>query len=215
MITLNSVFGKILCINRDSRTDRWENVERQCKKFNIALERFRAHEASNCLVDGKPNANYACTASHRGCLELISHHPEWGTTLVLEDDFQIVHEEFLDMFDSMWSDVPEDFDWVWLGAGYAEDPIERVNGSVIRAGRLMTTSSYAITHKMARKIAPLISHVGPIDSLYGGWQREAKTYVLSPRLMIQADGWSDLAENYSRNHNSMLDRAHEDRLDCV
>ena len=208
MNTLNSVFTKILCINRTARTDRWANVEKQCKKYGITLERFEAHEASDCLVNSKPNANYACTSSHRGVLELICHN-KWPLTLILEDDFQIVDESFCEMFDAMWPDVPADFDWVWLGAGYAEAPLARVNGSIIRAGRLLTTSSYAITYKMARKIAPHVHSVGPIDSLYGGWQREAKTYVLSPRLFVQADGWSDLAENYSRNSNSMLDNFHE------
>ncbi len=208
MNTLNSVFEKILCINRNARTDRWLNVKRQCTKFGIKLDRYEAHEAENCLVDGKPNANKACTASHRGCLELQCFFG-WPTMLVLEDDFEIVDEAFLEMFDSMWGDVPNDWDWIWLGAGYGEAPISRVNGSVIRAGRLLTTSSYAIKLHMARKIAPEISGVGPIDSLYGGWQREAKTYVLSPRLMIQAPGMSDLTGQYSINGNSMLDTHHE------
>ncbi len=208
MHTLNSVFEKIICINRTPRTDRWASVEAQCKKFGIKLDRFEAHEATNCVLDGKPNGNMGCTSSHRGCMELQCFH-RWETMLVLEDDFQIIDEAFVEMFDSMWPDVPKDWDWFWLGAGYAEDPIARVNGSVIRAGRLLTTSSYAIKLPMARKIAPWICGVGPIDSLYGGWQREHKTYVFSPRLMVQADGMSDLTGQYSRNSNSMLDTHHE------
>ena len=212
MNTLNSVFDKILCINRKSRRDRRESVVRQCEQFGIKLDWFEAHEADNCLVGGKPNGNFGCTASHRGCLELQCFH-RWKTMLVLEDDFQIVHDDFVSMFDSMWPDIPEDWDFVFLGAGYAEDPIARVNDSVIRAGRLLTTSSYAITCAMARKIAPHIYGSSAIDSLYFGWQREAKTYVFSPRLMVQADGVSDLTGQFSRNSNSMLDTAHENRLD--
>lgn len=206
MITLNSVFDKIICINRTARTDRWANVQRQCEKFGITLDRFEAHEGT--MSDGSFNGNHGCTASHRGVLELICHN-KWPLTLVLEDDFQIVDESFCEMFAEMWPEVPADFDWIWLGAGYAEDPIARVNGSVIRAGRLLTTSSYGITYKMARKIAPHVSGVGPIDSLYGSWQREAVTLVLSPRLMVQADGMSDLTGQFSRNSNSMTDIFHE------
>lgn len=212
MTTLAQYFsGHIICINRSARKDRWDNCVAQAKKFDFPIIRYEAHDMAQCLVGGQPNGNMACTASHRGVLELILHHG-WKRTLVLEDDFQIVDEAFPEMFDSMISEVPDDWDFLFLGAGYAEPPIARINGSVIRAGRLLTTSSYGITYDMARRIAPYVSGVGPIDSLYGGWQREFKTYILSPRLMVQADGWSDLANNFSRNSNSMLDRAHEEMV---
>jgi GR25 family glycosyltransferase involved in LPS biosynthesis len=208
MHTLNSVFDKIICINRAARTDRWQNVQRQCEKFGIELERFDAHDLNDCRVNGKPNGNFACTSSHRGVLELICHY-RWPLTLVLEDDFQIVDEAFPEMFDAMWPEVPTDLDWIFLGAGYAEDPIARVSECVIRAGRLLTTSSYGITYRMARRIAPHVFGVGPIDTLFGGWQRESKTYVFNPRLMVQADGMSDLTGEYSRNRMSMQDTHHE------
>lgn len=208
MHTINSVFEKVLVINRNSRTDRIAHITEQCNKFGIVWERFEAHEKDNCLVNGIPSGNFACTSSHRGCLELQCHH-KWASMLVLEDDNHIADESFCEMFDAMWPDVPADYDFLYLGAGYAEEPIARVNGSVIRAGRLLTTSSYAITLKMARKIAPHIYGSSAIDSLYMGWHREAKTYIFSPRLMYQADGYSDLAENYSRNVNSMTDSFHE------
>lgn len=208
MKTLNTYFDKILVINRAARMDRLANVRRQCEKFGITLERFEAHDMADCLVDGKPNGNFACTASHRGVLELICHH-RWQRTLILEDDFQIVDESFPEMFDSMIGEVPDDWDFLFLGGGYGEAPIARVNGSVIRAGRMLTTSSYGITYAMARKIAPNLFGVGPVDSAISGWHREAKTYVLSPRLMVQADGMSDLTGEYSRNKNSMLDTHHE------
>lgn len=207
VITLNNYFQKIYVINLSRRADRWMNVERQCKKFGITVDRFAAYDGV-LGADGKVSGNAGCTSSHRAVLELIAH-ARIERALVLEDDFEIVDEAFLEMFDSMIRDVPEDWDFLFLGAGYAEDPIARVNGSVIRASRLLTTSSYGITWRMARKMAPYISGVGPIDSLYGGWQREAKTYILSPRLMVQAPGMSDLTGQHSINSNSMLDTFHE------
>lgn len=207
MITLNDYFQKIIWIGSVNRPDRAAAMETQLAKFKITAERFEAHWKP---VDhtGKASGNFGCTASHRGVLELICHF-KWPRTLVLEDDAAFVEDSWPEQFESMIGEVPADWDFLFLGAGYAEDPIARVSGSVIRAGRLLTTSSYGITLAMARKIAPHISGVGPIDSLYGGWQREAKTYVFSPRLMIQADGMSDLTGQYSRNSNSMLDTHHE------
>lgn len=214
MITLNDYFEWIVCINRTARIDRWANVMTQCEKFKITMDRFEAHEATDCIVNGIPNANAGCTASHRSILGAICLHG-YKRTLVLEDDWEIspeVGDAFPEMFDSMIREVPGDWDFLYLGAGYAEDAISRINGSVVRAGRLLTTSSYGITAAMARRMAPSISGVGPIDSLYGSWHRESKTYILDPRLMIQADGLSDLTGQYSRNRNSMLDTAHATKL---
>ncbi len=211
MITLNDYFDRVVWIGSIHRQDRASQMEAMLAKFKIKADRFEAHWKPIDHASGQPSGNFGCTSSHRGVLELICHHG-WKRTLIMEDDAAIspqIGDAFPDTFDSMVRDVPDDWSFLFLGAGYAEDPIGRINGSVIRAGRLLTTSSYGITLEMARKIAPHIFGVGPIDSLYGGWQREAKTYVFSPRLMIQADGWSDLANNFSRNSNSMLDTHHE------
>lgn len=207
MINLNDYFDHVVWIGSIHRPDRAAAMEAQLAKFKIVAERFEAHWKP---IDhtGKPSGNFGCTSSHRGVLELICHHG-WKRTLVLEDDAAFVDDSWPEQFDAMIREVPDDWDWLFLGAGYAENPIARVNGSVIRAGRLLTTSSYGITLAMARKIAPHVYGTGPVDSLFGGWQREAKTYVFSPRLMIQADGMSDLTGQYSRNSNSMLDTHHE------
>lgn len=207
MITLNDYFSKVIWIGSVNRPDRAAAMLAQLAKFKIVAERFEAHWKP---IDhtGKPNANFGCTSSHRGVLELICHN-KWARTLVLEDDAEFVGESWPDQFDAMIAECPAAWDFLFLGAGYAEDPIARINGSFIRAGRMLTTSSFGVTYEMARKIAPHVYGIGPIDSLLGGWQREAMTLVFSPRLCVQADSYSDLAENFSRNRNSMLDTHHE------
>ncbi len=210
MITLNSFFDKVLWIGSVHRPDRAELMEAQFARFKIKAERF---EAVWKPIDhlGKPNGNLGCTSSHRGVLDLICRR-RWDKTLVLEDDAQFVDDSWPEQFDAMVPEVPDDWQFFFLGAGYAEDPIARVSGSVIRAGALMTTSSYGIRLTMARRMAPHISGIGPIDSLYHQWQRKYPTYIFSPRLMVQRPGWSDLQECESNNAMSMLDRAHEERL---
>lgn len=211
MITINTFFDRVIWIGSPGkRPDRAGEMLRQLHKFGIEATRFEAHWKP---IDhlGKPNGNLGCTSSHRGVLELICHH-RWESTLVLEDDAQFVDDSWPEQFDAMVREVPKDWQFLFLGAGYAEDPIARVSDAVIRAGALMTTSSYGIRYEMARRMAPHISGIGPIDSLYHGWQRKYPTYIFSPRLMVQRAGYSDLQECDSNNGMSMLDRAHEERL---
>ncbi len=109
----------------------------------------------------------------------------------------------------MIPEIPEHWDMLYLGGHYGEPPIARVSPHVIQCGRMLTTSSYGITAQMARKMAPYISGVGPIDSLYGGFHRDNRCLILSPRLMIQRPSFSDLQEREMSNSDCMLDESHE------
>lgn len=210
MITLNSFFDRVYWVGSVNRPDRAALMEEQLAHYGIVAERF---EAVWKPVDhlGKPNGNMGCTASHRAVLDLIVRHG-WRQALVLEDDAQFIEDTWPEQFDAMIGEVPDDWQMLFLGAGYAEDPIARVSGSVIRAGALMTTSSYGIRLEMARRMAPHISGIGPIDSLYHDWQRKFPTYIFSPRLMDQRPGYSDLCERENDSGPSMRDTAHENRF---
>lgn len=213
MNILNRYFTKIMWIGSVNRPDRSAQMEAQLDKYEIAAERFEAHWKP---IDhlGNPNANFGCTSSHRGVLELICHN-RWKRTLVLEDDSVFVEDSWQEQFEAMIPDIPEAWDFLFLGASFAEAPKCRVNGSIIRTNGMMTTSSYGISLSMARKMAPHLSGIGPVDSLMQQWQRDNVSLILSPRLMVQGPGMSDLTDRYSINSNSMLDRSHEDALDGV
>lgn len=210
MITVNSFFDQVVWIGSQQRPDRTAQMCEQFTKFGIEARRFEAHWKPLDHT-GKPNGNLGCTASHRGVMELICHHG-WARTLVLEDDAMILSDDFTDQFDAMIQDVPSDWDLLFLGAGYAEPPKRRVNGSIIETNGLMTTSSYGITLEMARRMAPHISGIGPIDSLFQQWQRAHHCYIFSPRLMVQRPSFSDLQEKPAENMTSMLDSRHEEML---
>lgn len=210
---LNDHFEKVICINLRRREDRWENVQKQCMEYGFEVERFDAYDSKTHPMDGKPNGNFGCTSSHRAVLELCAFH-KWKSCLILEDDFQIVDTSFNEMLEEMMKDVPP-YDMLYLGGHYGEQPVARVNSCVIRIGRMLTTSSYAVTWQFARKIAPYISGIGPIDSLYGGFHRANRCYIFSPRLMVQYPNVSDLQDRFMDNSQCMLDTGHESALDGV
>lgn len=199
--------GRLFCINCAHRTDRWEHAQAQFAKFGLTtVQRFDAH--TGVIVHDQVNNNAGCTASHRALLEIIAFN-RWPRAFIFEDDFEIIYEDFHDRWARYIKDVPADWDMIYLGAGYGEPPVARVSPHVIRAARLLTTSSYGITWQHARKIAPYISGIGPIDSLYGGFHRDARTYIFQPRLVVQYPNFSDLQGREMDNSQSMLDRAHE------
>jgi GR25 family glycosyltransferase involved in LPS biosynthesis len=203
-MTLNDYFDQIFCINLARRTDRMQAANEQAAEFGFTFTRFEAHDMPGW-------GNNGCTASHRGVLELICHHG-WKRTLILEDDFLIVYKDFNERFAAMIGEVPEDWRMLYLGGHYAENPRERVSEHVIRHGHMKTTSSYAVTLEQAREMAPHTFGVGPIDELYRVWHETKPCYILSPRLMAQFEGYSDL-ECLDVDHSMcMLNTTHENTV---
>ncbi len=207
MNPLNRYFTRIFVINRDARMDRWTECQAQFKMFGIEnVERFSAHEG--VIVDGRVNGNASCTASHRALMEVIAFH-RIVRPLILEDDFLITRGDFMESLALSLAEVPDDYDFLYLGGHYGEAPIARHSPRVIRCGRMLTTSSYSVPWTIARQIAPYLCGIGPIDSLLGGFHRERRSYIIQPRLFIQRPSYSDLQEREMSNAACMLDPTHE------
>jgi GR25 family glycosyltransferase involved in LPS biosynthesis len=210
MTTIEDYFDKILVINRAARTDRWQECEEEFRRFNLTkCERFDAYDHG--LIDGHIGGNGGATSSHRAVLDVIAYN-KWPRTLVLEDDFKIVHPDFHQRFNDMISEVPEDWQMLYLGGHYQEKPQSRVSKHVIRIGGMLTTSSYGITWQQARKMAPVIYGSGPIDCLYLKYNREDKCYIFQPRLMVQRDSYSDLQGRHMSNLDCMSNTTHENMV---
>lgn len=209
-MTIDEYFDRIFVINLARRGDRWQHCLEQFRKHDIRnFTRFEGY--AGVIHRDVVNGNCGCTASHRALLEILAYH-RWGRVLILEDDFEILHDDFRDRFAAMISEVPDDWDMLYLGGHYQEDAQSRVSEHVIRIGGMLTTSSYGITWRQARKMAPYVSGVGPIDSLYIGFNRADRCYIFQPRLMIQYPNYSDLQEKESDNSQCMQDCSHESRV---
>lgn len=249
---LNDYFDKVFVINLARRTDRWEACQEELAKHNIVAERHLGY-------DHPWHGNAGCTRAHRELLRKIANGT-WERVLVLEDDFHVltymdlVGGGFIDSgpvvktfvgapgrglherFDKMIVYVPSDWDVLYLGGGYGEDPIARVHKHVIRCGGMLTTSSYGITRRFARiwsdltdigclqaiaesdgpniyaaeeRDTPLGVYPGPIDSVFMRYAHDYHYYVFQPRLMIQGPGRSDLTGREESYLQSMVDCHHE------
>lgn len=204
-MNLNTYFDRIVLINMERRSDRRQQCEAQFHHFGCAqVTLFTAHDMPG-------NENSGCTASHRGVLELICHH-RWQHTLILEDDFEILHGDFNQRLEAMMPEVPGGYDMLYLGGGYGENPKRRVSPHLIEINHMKTTSSYAVSYDFARRVAPWIFGVGPIDELYLKWHLEGNCYIFDPRLMIQREGFSDIQQGVRNHGMSMLDMRHSETV---
>ncbi len=212
-------FDAVFVINLASRLDRWRSILRELETLGLNrgqppyLQRFNAYGG---LIDhnGKVNGNLGCTSSHRAVLELIAFN-RYDRALVLEDDTVIrpsVMGDLFRHFDAITQQLPPDWRMLYLGGSYGENPKRRHSSHLIETNAVMTTSSYVINWRHARRMAPDISGIGPIDSLYHKFNREPGCFMAYPRLFVQAPGYSDLTERQSENTTSMEDEAHEDML---
>lgn len=211
MSFFNDYFGgHVICINCAHRPDRKAHAEKEFERLGISpVIWFDGH--TEVVVDGRVSGNAGCTASHRGVLEIIAHN-RWERTMVFEDDFEVIYSDFHERFERFIAQLPADWNLFYLGGGYAEKPIRRVSPRVFQVAGMMTTSSYAITWQQARRMAPYVSGVGPIDSIFQGFNLNAPTYVMSPRAIVQYPNHSDLQEREMSNAASMMDKAMEPNL---
>jgi len=130
----------------------------------------------------------------------------------------VPHMALNERFDFMISQVPEDWDVLYLGGGYQSDPIARAAPNVIRNGGMLGTVAYAISRTFARVITESLdrehpspdSYPGAVDMVLTNFAREHRFYTLSPRLFVPRPGsMSDLCGEVGGFPYSMTDPAHE------
>jgi hypothetical protein len=230
---IETYFDKIFVITLKRRTDRLEHALGVLSDLGIEEGSIDIHYGPDRPLDheGKPNGNLGCTTAHRQVLDLIIEK-SIPRTLVLEDDFDIaftnpgqaslwmrnpnlgLRVDPQSVFAATVPQIPDDWDMLYLGRHFAEMPQKRVSPNLIRINRMLTTSSYGITCLMAKKMAPAIVGIGPIDNLYGGFHRENKCYCVDPTMFIQMPCHSDLREKFENYVGAMQSMDHIRALDA-
>jgi hypothetical protein len=215
MSRFTDYFDQIFVINLATREDRLAHFISEMLKIGVTRDQFSVFNGYLKPKDhnGIPSGNLGCTASHRALLEIIAWN-KWRRVLIFEDDAELIGkpEDFDRTWDALERNLPNEWDMLYLGGHYGEDVQGRVNRFVLRTGTMLTTSSYGVTWWMARKMAPYISGIGPIDSLYGGFHRENECFCIQPRLFAQYPNYSDLQDREMNNRLCMTDRRHESML---
>ena len=213
MNPLERICDKIIVIGLERRTDRRDAFNREMAQLGITShEWFNGYDKP--LDAGVPSGNKGCTESHRAVLDLIVHHG-WERVAVFEDDAMVRPDfrgQFNDLLVNSMAELPEEWKLCYLGAGYACNAKRRVSAHIIEINRMLTTSSFIITGKMAREMAPYISGVGPIDNLFHRFTEPGGSFCITPRLFIQRETKSDLTDQTVNYEGSMTDARHEEMM---
>lgn len=206
MSPLKRFFEHVIVISLVRRPDRRAHFAEEMKAIDLPYEVFDGIDA------GPDDGNRGCTASHRAVMGMIARNG-WKRCLVFEDD-ATVRDQFRASFNDEVAmplrEIPTDFDVVYLGGGYGDDPQGWHSKHLIRINAMKTTSSYGVSLKAARALYEYIpaDTCDGIDNFFSGWTPAHQCFITEPRFFYQYDNYSDLQKRKMSNQDSMENPDH-------
>lgn len=183
----NEFFEVIKYINLDKRTDRREMCESELERVGIKADRFEAYEGNN--------KHLAFCKSQWNCLNECKEK----SVLILEDD--VVFKN-VDHLPQALSELPSDWDVVYLGANINGTNLERFSGHLFRIRNSFTTHAVGYSSKMAKWIVENFSyHTDEYEKegliIYDEWlrvnvQQQFKCFLVYPMVAEQRVSYSDI-----------------------
>lgn len=199
-ITLNSFFDHIYCVNLDKRYDRWNDSQKEFKKYQIEnVERFSATDGEKI-----PSESYSSRMSGGDIGAFITHTRLFNNALsngyknflLLEDDVEF-KENFNTLFDVAVQEVPADWEILHFGGNHVFGEPVRFTDNVSIPTRTLATHAVAFSNSVYEKILDLIDDLQPADLIYSQNFYRFKSYEFNPPLAWQRAGWSDVTKSYS------------------
>lgn len=176
------------CINLKNRPERWQAVQKECKKLNLKVERYGAV---------KRTIGYqGCMASHIQLLQRIKHQ---GIFMIIEDDFKVIGTR--KQLDKSILELPDNWDMLYLGASFptTATPLVRYTDSLYRLqGGLCT---HAIMYNNQNRVAEFILNnlkQVHIDVVFMKQvQPKFNCYITYPMIATQQEGFSDIVNRHT------------------
>lgn len=196
-VTLDKVFPLKFCINLDRRPARWIAMQESFAKVGIAsVERLAAVDGKLTTVPEQLShlrpVDYACTLSH---LFAVKKALERGSpaVLIFEDDC-LFDPDFVEKFPIFISQVPDDWDMLFLGGYHFEPPVP-VSRNIVRAVMTLTTHAYVVRQRLYSEFIALNENPpAVVDRNNTLLQQQFNCYCFEPNLVGQLPGYSDLME---------------------
>lgn len=186
-------FEKIFCINLDHRTDRWNSVQEEFKKADIAgrVERFSAIKENDGHL-GVIKSN----------LELIkfAQNNNLNNFLVFEDDLKFVENE-IQKYLSLAIEQLKDLEWslFYLGAN-THSKLEQISSNLYRAKKCYTVHAMAYNKIVYNKVVEQYKNITEIRHhndildvfLSNEIQANNMCLLIYPLLATQKNDYSDI-----------------------
>ena len=175
---------KTRVVNLDSRPERWKKIPPEMDKIGITdYERFSAFE----------NGSAGSVKSHIEVLKNVS-----GNLLVCEDDVCFI-DQAREIFELAVSELPEDWDMLYLGANPKIPQIRHSDHLFKSEGGVHTNHAILYTEK-ARNYVFANYDYNTMD-YYDHWlfmvgQKVMNVFLVSPMIAWQSPGYSDCRRDY-------------------
>ena len=150
----NKLLENIYFINLDESKDRLKTMNETAKKHNLKFIRYPAFHGKKINIDDffknkkiifdyqKKPGDLGCALSHIYLWEkLIKKKHEY--VLILEDDV-ILDDNFIELFDKYYKQVPDDWDMIHLGSSWLKG--KKISENILKTNN--TIGSYAILYKL-------------------------------------------------------------------
>lgn len=210
-------FKHPVCVTLERRSDRWRDFIRQFEDpfyANWKPEKVlgvdgKAVGAPDWFLWGKKKkareGAFGCHESHVGIFKRALEEG-WENVLIFEDDC-VLKDNFRDQLNRALSELPEDWDFFYLGGQNVERHIQepfQFSPNLLYNYNVNRTHSFAIN----RKALPLVveytsdhTHGDHIDWQLGRIhkRRDINCYSTNPWVTYQAAGESDIVEDLKGN----------------
>lgn len=195
MRTLNDFVDAIYCINLDDRKDRWDVASKQFNKHNLWVERISGIKGSDMNLEFPEEIKegaVGCALSQLFTLKLAKQ-TKVKKFLLLEDDVEF-DEEINSKFSKYYSQVPSDWDMLYLGGQHFHGMnLQQVSENIYKCEYTLCAHSVMMKYTVYdRFINSLIDITKPCDVHYAESHKEINAYVIIPHLTWQRNTYSDI-----------------------
>lgn len=181
---------KIVVINRDARSDRWQQMQSELALLRVPPEKILRFSACE-----NENGALGRTLSHQQVLEMAQREA-WQNYLVMEDDVQLLKQEkHVNALNQLLAALPH-FAWevVLLGGQVKEGQQMKSLPGIIRANDSEKVCAYLVNQPY---YAPLLGQLSqePSTQLEARWQplqAQGKWLSFYPSISYQRPGLSDI-----------------------
>ena len=183
-LAINDILPHKVCINLDRNPDRWTRMRARFERHRIeGVHRVTAVDGNKSLPPSKwphsPGA-YGCLLSH---LLVVRESRRRGlpSILIFEDDV-VFDADFCEKFSDYVSDLPGDWDMLFLGALHMDDPLQ-MSGNVYQTTAAYATYAYALKNSVFDNFIALHEKKETaVDVNNVLLQRESNSYCFMPQL---------------------------------
>ena len=209
-ISVNDFFDQVYLVNLKRRPDKLKVCQQLFAELHIKYKIAKAVDFCDGIPEDYPTkpiegsflgtrapGAWGCYQSH---LEIIKDAKKnnYEKILILEDDVA-ADDNFVSLFSQKVKDLPEDWKLFYLGASaHTGVPKKKVTDHISQTFESFTTSSYGIHSSIYDKILESENVADKTIDLFlvKDIQSTYPCYVVTPTIMWQAPGFSDIQQKH-------------------